>query len=74
LQSPKRSVPSFSSGKKIVFPDYAMDGKPKARPALFPWIIEVKKPDEIEKMRRAGRVAREVLDLAGRSIEVGITT
>lgn len=74
LQSPKRSVPSFSSGKKIVFPDYAMDGKPKARPALFPWIIEVKKSDEIEKMRRAGRVAREVLDLAGRSIEVGITT
>lgn len=75
LQSPKRSVPSFSSsGKKIIFPDYSMDGKPKARPALFPWIIEVKKPEEIEKMKRAGRVAREVLDLAGRSIGVGITT
>ncbi len=74
-QSPIRSVPSFSSsGKKIIFPDYAVDGKPKARPALFPWIIEVKKPEEIEKMRIAGRVAREVLDLAGRSVEAGITT
>ncbi len=74
LQSPKRSVPSFSSGKKIIFPDYAVDGKPKARPTLFPWIIEVKKPEEIEKMRRAGRAAREVLDLAGRLVEAGITT
>jgi methionyl aminopeptidase len=74
LQSPKRSVPSFSSGKKIIFPDYAVDGKPKARPTLFPWIIEVKKPEEIEKMRRAGRSAREVLDLAGRLVEAGITT
>ena len=74
LQSPKRSVPSFSSGKKIIFPDYAVDGKPKARPTLFPWVIEVKKPEEIVKMRRAGRAAREVLDLAGRLVEVGITT
>jgi len=34
----------------------------------------VKKPEEIVKMRRAGRAAREVLDLAGRLVEVGITT
>ncbi len=41
---------------------------------MLPWIIEVKKPDEIEKMRAAGRVAREVLDTAGAAIAPGITT
>lgn len=70
LQTPKRDVPA----EKIKFPDYALDGVPKNRPALFPWVIEVKKPDEIEKMRAAGRCAREVLDLAGREIRPGITT
>ena len=70
LQSPKRIVPS----EKIKFPDYALDGLPKNRPALFPWVIEVKKPDEIEKMRKSGRCAREVLDLAGREVRPGITT
>jgi hypothetical protein len=40
----------------------------------LPWIIEVKTPDEIEKMKAAGRVAREVLDIAGRAVRVGITT
>lgn len=49
MQTPKRIVPS----EKISFPDYAFDGQPKNRPALFPWVIEVKKPDEIEKMRAA---------------------
>jgi len=70
LQSPKRIVPS----EKIKFPDYALDGLPKNRPALFPWVIEVKKADEIEKMRKSGRCAREVLDLAGREVRPGITT
>ena len=70
LQSPKRIVPS----ENIVFPDYALDGVPKNRPALFPWVIEVKKADEIEKMRLAGRCAREVLDLAGRAVKPGIST
>ncbi|KAL7552498.1 hypothetical protein ACHAWF_015745 [Thalassiosira exigua] len=70
LQTPKRTVPS----EKIKFPDYALDGQPKNRPALFPWVIETKKPDEIEKMRAAGRCAREVLDLAGREVRPGITT
>ncbi|KAK1732228.1 methionine aminopeptidase [Skeletonema marinoi] len=46
LQTPKRIVPS----EKIKFPDYALDGQPKNRPALFPWVIETKKPEEIEKM------------------------
>lgn len=70
LQTPKRIVPD----ERIKFPDYALDGLPKNRPALFPWVIEVKKPDEIEKMRAAGRCAREVLDLAGRTVRPGITT
>ena len=34
----------------------------------------MKKEDEIEKMRVAGRVAREVLDEAGRALGVGVTT
>mmetsp|Transcript_35715 Transcript_35715/g.64319 ORF Transcript_35715/g.64319 Transcript_35715/m.64319 type:complete len:178 (-) Transcript_35715:5-538(-) len=70
LQTPKRFVPR----EKITFPDYADDGLPKNRPPLFPWVIEVKKPEEIVKMRAAGRCAREVLDLAGREVRVGITT
>jgi len=37
----------------------------------LPWVIEVKKPDEIEKMRAAGKVAREVLDAAGRIVKPG---
>jgi methionyl aminopeptidase len=40
----------------------------------MPWMIEVKTPNEIQKMRAAGRVAREVLDIAGRAVKVGITT
>lgn len=40
----------------------------------MPWVIEVKTPEEIEKMKIAGRVAREVLDIAGRAVRVGITT
>ncbi len=70
LQSPKRNVPT----EKITLPDYALDGLPKNRPALFPWVIETKKPAEIEKMRASGRCAREVLDLAGREVRPGITT
>jgi methionyl aminopeptidase len=41
---------------------------------LLPWIIEVKSPEEIEKMKAAARVARQVLDIAGRAVRVGITT
>ncbi len=71
MQTPMRTVPN---DRGIKFPDYAIDGLPKARPALFPWVIEVKGADEIRKMRRAGRCAREVLDLAGRAVVPGITT
>ena len=61
--------------KKIVSPSYALDGIPKEKSsALLPWIIEVKTADEIEKMRAAGKLAREVLDLAGRAVAPGVTT
>jgi methionyl aminopeptidase len=69
--SPQRLVVDES----IVMPDYAQDGIPKKKSSqLLPWIIEVKKPEEIEKMRAAGKLGREILDLAGRAVAVGITT
>ena len=39
-------------------PDYAVDGIPKARSPMLPWVIEVKKQADIEAMKAAGRVAR----------------
>eukprot|EP00591_Stephanopyxis_turris_P003533 CAMPEP_0195520678 /NCGR_PEP_ID=MMETSP0794_2-20130614/17413_1 /TAXON_ID=515487 /ORGANISM="Stephanopyxis turris, Strain CCMP 815" /LENGTH=418 /DNA_ID=CAMNT_0040650089 /DNA_START=38 /DNA_END=1294 /DNA_ORIENTATION=+ len=69
-QSPQRVV----NEDGIMRPDYADDGTPKNARATFPWVIEVKTPDEIKKMRAAGRVAREVLDIAGRAVKPGVTT
>mmetsp|Transcript_73672 Transcript_73672/g.213412 ORF Transcript_73672/g.213412 Transcript_73672/m.213412 type:complete len:404 (-) Transcript_73672:141-1352(-) len=71
-QSPQRIVVD----DKIKLPDYAIDGVPKKGKTspLLPWIIEVKKSDEIEKMRASGRLAREILDMAGRMVKVGVTT
>ena len=54
-QSPRRIIP-----EEIPRPDYAVDGKPKARGPLFPWQIEVKSQKDIEGMRASGRIAREV--------------
>jgi len=34
----------------------------------------VKSPEDIQKMRDAGRVSREVLDVASRCVRPGITT
>jgi methionyl aminopeptidase len=69
-QSPQKVV----IDEAIMKPDYVIDGKPKAKPQMLPWIIEVKKADEILKMRAAGKVAREVLDTAGAAIAAGVTT
>merc|ERR1719502_1493399 len=41
---------------------------------MLPWQIEVKNAEDIAGMRAAGRVAREVLDLAGRMVAPGVTT
>jgi len=59
---------------KIVPPDYAEDGSPKNARPMLPWVIEVKTPDQIEKMRASGLLARKVLDLGGRAVKPGVTT
>ena len=69
-QSPKRTI----SDPKIMLPDYALDGRPKKVSQSLPWVIEVKTTEEIELMRAAGRCAREVLDIAGRAVQAGVTT
>ena len=69
VQSPTRAVPA-----SIALPDYAKDGRPKAGGPMLPWQIEVKSAKDIEGMRAAGRVAREVLDAAIAALEVGATT
>lgn len=67
--SPKRNVP-----EKIQRPNYAKSGVPRDRVPRVPWDIEVKDAATIERMRVAGRLAREVLDAAGRAVKVGVTT
>jgi methionyl aminopeptidase len=61
--SPTRTVP-----KGIERPDYADTGMPASVDQE-----PIQTPEVIERMRRAGRVAGEVLDSAGRSIEPGMT-
>jgi hypothetical protein len=72
VQSPQRIV----LDENVVKPDYYQDGIPKkgSGSPLLPWMIEVKTPVEIEKMRASGKLARQILDLAGRAVQVGITT
>jgi hypothetical protein len=71
-KSPQRVV----LDENIVKPDYWQTGTPKkgTTPRLLPWMIEVKTAEEIVKMRAAGKLARQVLDLAGRAVRPGITT
>jgi len=62
--SPRRSVPEH-----IARPDYAESGVPRR------WDEpRVKSSDVIERMRRAGRVAAEILQLAGDQVAPGVTT
>ena len=63
--SPRRPVPG-----QIVAPSYAISGTPQGARAR----TCVKTADEIERMRRAGRVAREVLDTVLAAVRPGITT
>ena len=64
LISPRRPVPGG-----IGRPEYATDGEPSRRAAQA-----VRTPDEIERMRVAGRLAAEVLNEVCAAVEVGITT
>jgi len=67
---PIRSVPNH-----IPKPDYAETGEPISENALRnSTSIEVKTPEQIEAMRKVCRLAREVLDIAGRAAKVGVTT
>ena len=68
-QSPTRIV---DPDAVLAIPDYAIDGKPKTRGSAYD--IEIKSPEDIVKMRAAGRAAREVLDIAGSIVKAGVTT
>jgi methionyl aminopeptidase len=65
-QSPRRTVPEH-----IERPPYANDpkGRPGVRESGAP-----KDAETIEKMRRAGRAAAEVLQLVGAAVRPGVTT
>jgi methionyl aminopeptidase len=62
--SPMRTVPP-----EIPRPDYADSGEPVRRPEP-----RVKSPDVIERMRRAGRAAAEVLEIGAAAVAPGVTT
>ncbi|XP_074608474.1 methionine aminopeptidase 1-like isoform X1 [Acropora palmata] len=69
-QSPMRTVPDH-----IQKPDYAETGVPlseiKSKQSMQ---IKVLNGEEIEKMRVACRLAREVMDTAAKNVKVGVTT
>lgn len=58
----------------IVRPDYAKDGIPKMDPPPFPWMVTRNTEEEIACARVAGRISREVLDLAGAAVKPGVST
>jgi methionyl aminopeptidase len=64
--SPRREVP-----ESIARPPYANDpkGRPGVRESAAP-----KDPETIERMRRAGRAAAEVLQAVGAAVRPGVTT
>ncbi|XP_048132762.1 methionine aminopeptidase 1A isoform X2 [Rhodamnia argentea] len=65
-----RTVPSH-----IDQPDWAVDGIPKIEPnSDLQHVVEIKSPEQIERMRETCRIAREVLDAAARVIRPGVTT
>ena len=68
-QSPMRIV---DPSAVLSLPDYAIDGIPKKKGTSS--IIEVKSVEDIIRMRASGKLARQVLDLAGSLVKPGITT
>lgn len=68
--SATRAVP-----KSIPYPDYARDGIPRSEQKLFgQHSIKILNKEEQEGMRKVCRLAREVLDIAGRALKPGVTT
>lgn len=68
--SPQCKVPD-----DILKPDYANDpeGRSPCEEAEG-FGIEIKTPEEVEKMRKACKMGREVLDAASSALKVGVTT
>lgn len=64
MLSPRRTVPA-----SIARPEYALTGQPSTRAGRA-----VRTPDEIERMRVAGRIAAEVLIEVGKAVAPGVTT
>ncbi|MFN8052514.1 MAG: type I methionyl aminopeptidase [Acidimicrobiales bacterium] len=62
--SPRRTVPAG-----IARPEYALTGEPSSRQSRA-----VRTPDEIERMRIAGRIGAEVLIEVGKAVAPGVTT
>ncbi|PXF45294.1 Methionine aminopeptidase 1A [Gracilariopsis chorda] len=67
--SPRRTVP-----ETVPRPDYWKDGRPKAKLPRYPWEIDSLNEEQIERMRESGRMAREILDIAGRMVKPGVLT
>jgi methionyl aminopeptidase len=63
--SPRRTVPEI-----IPRPDYAVTGKPGGSRARN----LIKSPEQIERMRRACRAVRQVLEITKKAVRPGITT
>ncbi|GJP54996.1 hypothetical protein CLOM_g13990 [Closterium sp. NIES-68] len=68
--APRCPVPAH-----IPRPDWADTGRPEEEPSSQ-WqnSVEIKSPEQIARMRRTCRVAREVLDVAAAMIRPGVTT
>jgi methionyl aminopeptidase len=64
VQSPTRTVPP-----EIVRPDYIPSGIPTSRRPS-----KATTPEQVERMRRAGRAAAEILQVTGAAVRPGITT
>ncbi|KAG2231778.1 hypothetical protein INT48_004057 [Thamnidium elegans] len=67
--SPRRTVP-----EDIPRPDYAETGIPKSEFMARSSEIKVLNSKEVEGVREACRITREVLEIAAKAIRVGITT
>lgn len=61
--------------KGIDLPDYAGHGVPVSEDsARTSKAIEIKTPEQIETLRRVCKLGREVLDIAGAALKVGVTS
>jgi len=70
-QSPTCTIPDTVKSNSL--PSYHKTSIPH-QPNNLPWQIEKKSPQDIQKMIKAGHIARQVLDAAGRAVKPGITT